>query len=160
MFKSVKVTIGAVIAVSMLVLALAVFVVNKLEHDALLKEVVESNTSALGTSLASQLSVFADTGSKNVDKYELLFKAVRDYDYLISVTLYDTNFEEITSVSLKPASEYVSTRAVIPQDVPFGITSSNDGIITSHNLVGTSTYPLGHVTVSYTHLTLPTICSV
>lgn len=147
MFKSVKVTIGAVIAVSMLMLALAVFVVNKLEHDALLKEVVESNTSALGTSLASQLSVFADTGSKNVDKYELLFKAVRDYDYLISVTLYDTDFEEITSVSLKPASEYVSTRAVIPQDVPFGITSSNGGIITSHNLVGTSTYPLGHIII-------------
>lgn len=147
MFKSIKITMGIVIAISMCALAIAVFVINKVEHNALMKQVVESNTSAISNSLASQLSVLADTGSDNVDRYELIFKSVREHNYLISATLYDINYKAITSVALRKESDYGSAIPSSPRDIPYGVTLHSNDVITTHNLVGTSTYPLGHVVI-------------
>ena len=57
MFKTLKISVGLVISVSMAILATSIAIVNKLEHSESVMTVVADNTAALSNSLALQLSI-------------------------------------------------------------------------------------------------------
>ena len=65
MFKTLKISVGLVISVSMAILATSIAIVNKLEHSESVMTVVADNTAALSNSLALQLSILMQKNPGN-----------------------------------------------------------------------------------------------
>ena len=73
MFRTLKIPIGLVIALTMSVLALSVVIVNKLEHNASVVNVVKGNTATLSNALSLQLSVVMERSPGHNALFSSLF---------------------------------------------------------------------------------------
>ena len=147
MFKTLKISVGLVISVSMAILATSIAIVNKLEHSESVMTVVADNTAALSNSLALQLSILMQKNPGNNALLSSVFQPVKEHPYLLSATLYDNDYRVISTVqpkqSLKFDDEAVPTS---PENVPFGIAQYED-VITAHQIIGSSLYPMGHLVI-------------
>ena len=91
MFKTLKVPIGVVIALSMSVLAISVAVVTKVEHNNAIEDILLKNTSALSDELARQLAVVMEQSPGNKTLHNKVFQSLRGNPNILSATFYDNN---------------------------------------------------------------------
>ena len=142
MFRTLKIPIGLVIALTMSVLALTVVIVNKLEHNASVVDVVKGNTATLSNALSLQLSVAMERSSGDNALFSSLFQPIKEHDNLISATLYDNDYQVISTIQPDSLSQLSNQSVPLdPAEIPFGVTQY-DNVITAHQIVG----------VAYTHL--------
>ena len=147
MFKTLKVPIGLAIMLFMSVLVICIVVVTRAEQNASVKAVMQENTIALSNNLAQQLAVVMERSPGDKALYSQLFNPLREYQYIISATLYDNNYNVIARVSPDAVMAFDDgSIPTTPEDVPFGVTS-HDNIVVSHQLIGSSLYPLGHIVI-------------
>ncbi|GFD87857.1 hypothetical protein KUL152_00830 [Tenacibaculum sp. KUL152] len=147
MFKTLKVPIGLAIMLFMSVLVICIVVVTRAEQNASVKAVMQENNIALSNNLAQQLAVVMERSPGDKALYSQLFNPLREYQYIISATLYDNNYNVIARVSPNAVLAFEdSSIPTTPEDVPFGVTS-HDSIVVSHQLIGSSLYPLGHIVI-------------
>lgn len=147
MFKTLKVPIGVVIALSMSVLAISVAVVTKVEHNNAIEDILLKNTSALSNELARQLAVVMEQSPGNKTLHNKVFQSLRGNPNVLSATFYDNNYRALSSVeqaNINP--EVLSDIPSKPQSVPFGVTHYGSAMV-AHQLIGSSLYPLGHVVI-------------
>ena len=145
MFRTLKIPIGLVIALTMSVLALSVVIVNKLEHNASVVDVVKGNTATLSNALSLQLSVVMERSPGDNALFSSLFQPIKEHDNLISATLYDNDYQVISTIQPDSLSQLSNQSVPLdPAEIPFGVTQY-DNVITAHQIVGSSLYPLGHV---------------
>ncbi|MGB0567230.1 MAG: GGDEF domain-containing protein, partial [Alteromonas macleodii] len=145
MFRTLKIPIGLVIALTMSVLALSVVIVNKLEHNASVVDVVKGNTATLSNALSLQLSVVMERSPGDNALFSSLFQPIKEHDNLISATLYDNDYQVISTIQPDSLNQLSNQSVPLdPAEIPFGVTQY-DNVITAHQIVGSSLYPLGHV---------------
>ena len=145
MFRTLKIPIGLVIALTMSVLALSVVIVNKLEHNASVVDVVKGNTATLSNALSLQLLVVMERSPGDNALFSSLFQPIKEHDNLISATLYDNDYQVISTIQPDSLSQLSNQSVPLdPAEIPFGVTQY-DNVITAHQIVGSSLYPLGHV---------------
>lgn len=145
MFRTLKIPIGLVIALTISVLALSVVIVNKLEHNASVVDVVKGNTATLSNALSLQLLVVMERSPGDNALFSSLFQPIKEHDNLISATLYDNDYQVISTIQPDSLSQLSNQSVPLdPAEIPFGVTQY-DNVITAHQIVGSSLYPLGHV---------------
>ncbi|WP_334018724.1 putative bifunctional diguanylate cyclase/phosphodiesterase [Alteromonas sp. S015] len=145
MFRTLKIPIGLVIALSMSVLALSVVIVTKLEHHALLVDRVKYNTATFSNALSLQLSIVMERSPGDNALLSSLFQTIKRHDNLLSATLYDKDYQVISTIQPEPIHRLLDkTVPSEPAEIPFGVTQY-ENVITAHQTLGSSLYPLGHV---------------
>ncbi len=147
MLKTLKVPIGIAVALSSAVLIILIAMVYKLDNSKSVVELVKNNTAALSNSLALQLSGMMERNPGNDALLSMLFQPVKEHQQLLSAAFYDNNYRVISAIQLEKVLE-ISDPAVpkTPQSVPYGI-NQYEGVIVSHQIVGSSLYPMGHIVI-------------
>lgn len=157
MFRTLKTSIGLVIALSMSLLIISVTMVNKLESSESAVKVVKDNTTTLSNVLALQLSLMMERNPGDDALLSSLFQPIKEHKHLLSAVLYDNNYKVITAIQPERVLE-ISDASVpkSPENVPFGVTQY-DNIIAAHQIVGSSLYPMGHIVIYIDISNVPTI---
>lgn len=145
MFKTLKISIGLVIVATMSILAVSIVVINKVDHNESVIDVVRDNTAALSNSVALQLAVLMERNPGNNALISSVFQPIKAHEYLLSATLYDNDYNVISTINGERVSEIEDQRVPrLPEDAPFGITQYDD-VLVAHQIVGSSLYPMGHM---------------
>ena len=145
MFKTLKISIGLVIVATMSILAVSIVVVNKVDRNKSVIDVVRDNTAALSNSVALQLAVLMERNPGNNALLSSVFQPIKAHEYLLSATLYDNDYNVISTINGERVTEIEDQRVPqLPEDAPFGITQYDD-VLVAHQIVGSSVYPMGHM---------------
>lgn len=145
MFKTLKISIGLVIVATMSILAVSIVVVNKVDRNKSVIDVVRDNTAALSNSVALQLAVLMERNPGNNALLSSVFQPIKAHEYLLSATLYDNDYNVISTINGERVTEIEDQRVPrLPADAPFGITQYDD-VLVAHQIVGSSLYPMGHM---------------
>ncbi|CAB9493264.1 Diguanylate cyclase [Alteromonas macleodii] len=147
MLKTLKVPIGIAVALSSAVLIISIAMVYKLDNSKSVVELVKNNTAALSNSLALQLSEMMERNPGNDALLSMLFQPIKEHQQLLSAAFYDNNYRVISAIQLEKVLEISDpTVPKTPQSVPYGI-NQYEGVIVSHQIVGSSLYPMGHIVI-------------